>query len=62
MPRFLHCAKVVDVTASESQGVVRGTASGFDAWLVTTPHATAAISIFGGQVLSYRPTEADDVL
>ncbi len=41
----------------------RATHEGFDAIIVETPHAVAAISIFGGQVVSFRPSgEAHDVL
>ena len=50
---------------SGSQGalVEQGSSHGLDAILVTSPHATAAISVFGGQLLSFRPTTTDtDVL
>lgn len=47
------------MTTSRDSGIGTGTVHGFDAWLVTTPAATAAISVFGGQVLSYRPSAAD---
>ncbi|GAA3713508.1 hypothetical protein GCM10022238_30290 [Gordonia hankookensis] len=44
-------------------GVRFGSVHGLDAILVATPHATAAISVFGGQVLSFIPAgTADDVL
>ncbi|MGC4963452.1 D-hexose-6-phosphate mutarotase [Gordonia sp. DT101] len=44
-------------------GVRFGSVHGFDAILVSTPRATAAISVFGGQVLSFMPAGmVDDVL
>ena len=35
---------------------------GFPAWKVETPFATAAISVFGGQLLSYVPKGGQDVM
>ncbi|MEN5040600.1 lytic murein transglycosylase [Stenotrophomonas sp. TWI1149] len=35
---------------------------GFPAWTVETPFATAAISVFGGQLLSYVPKGGQDVM
>lgn len=49
-------------TTDDVAGVRRGTHHGFDALLVDTPHATAAISVFGGQVLSFVPAGGRDVL
>ena len=43
-------------------GLSSGEFRGFPAWLVQTPHATAAISVFGGQLLSYVPKGGQDVL
>ncbi|MGW0035503.1 D-hexose-6-phosphate mutarotase [Gordonia sp. NPDC003376] len=42
-------------------GVSIGPHQGLDAILVETPHARAAVSLFGGQVLSFIPTGAEDV-
>ncbi|MFW0787899.1 D-hexose-6-phosphate mutarotase [Gordonia sp. CPCC 206044] len=52
------------MTAPEDlDGVRRGRMYGFDALIVETAHSTAAISIFGGQVLSFRaPADAADAL
>ncbi|HWU76665.1 MAG TPA: D-hexose-6-phosphate mutarotase [Rhodanobacter sp.] len=44
------------------QGLSSGTFHGFPAWLVKTPYATAAISVFGGQLLSFVPRGGRDVL
>jgi len=43
-------------------GLGSGEFHGFPAWLVDTPYATAAISVFGGQLLSYVPKGGPDVL
>ena len=43
-------------------GLSSGEFHGFPAWLVDTPNATAAISVFGGQLLSYVPKGGPDVL
>jgi glucose-6-phosphate 1-epimerase len=43
-------------------GLSSGEFHGFPAWLVETPYATAAISVFGGQLLSYVPKGGQDVL
>lgn len=43
------------------KGVESGQFEGLDAWLVETPHATAAISVFGGQLLSFIPKGQQDV-
>ena len=44
------------------QGVSSGQFQGLDAWLVETPEATAAISVFGGQLLSFIPKGQPDVM
>ncbi len=44
------------------QGVTSGKFEGLDAWLVETPQATAAISVFGGQLLSFVPKGGQDVM
>ena len=43
-------------------GLSSGEFHGFPAWLVDTPYATAAISVFGGQLLSFVPKGGPDVL
>jgi len=43
-------------------GVSSGQYQGLDAWLIRTPHATAAISVFGGQLLSFVPAGQQDVM
>ncbi|MCR6662192.1 MAG: D-hexose-6-phosphate mutarotase [Luteimonas sp.] len=42
-------------------GVRTGTFHGLSAWLVETPWSTAAVSMFGGQVLSFVPRGQHDV-
>ena len=42
--------------------VQTGVFEGLDAWLIESDQATAAISRVGGQVLSWRPKGAEDVL
>lgn len=44
------------------QGVSSGQFQGLDAWLVETPDATAAISVFGGQLLSFVPKGQPDLM
>ena len=44
------------------EGLSLGTVQGFPAWKVDTPFASAAISVFGGQLLSYVPKGGQDVL
>jgi len=44
------------------QGLTTGQFEGLDAWLVETPQATAAISIFGGQLLSFVPKGGTDLM
>ncbi|WHU49672.1 D-hexose-6-phosphate mutarotase [Gordonia sp. L191] len=52
-----------DDATQQFHGVRRGTVHGLDAHIIETPHAQAAISVFGGQVVSFRPAgSVDDVL
>ncbi|MBD8697118.1 lytic murein transglycosylase [Stenotrophomonas sp. CFBP 13718] len=44
------------------KGVTSGQFQGLDAWLVETPQSTAAISVFGGQLLSFVPKGGQDVM
>lgn len=44
------------------EGVRTGQFQGLDAWLVETPQATAAISVFGGQLLSFVPKGQHEVM
>ncbi len=44
------------------QGLSTGQFQGLEAWLVQTPHSTAAISVFGGQLLSFVPAGGQDVM
>ncbi len=49
-------------TVQQIQGVSSGQFQGLDAWLVETPEASAAISVFGGQLLSFVPKGQPDVM
>jgi len=42
-------------------GLVRGEFAGMPAWLIHTPEASAAISVFGGQLLSFVPRGGTEV-
>ncbi len=44
------------------EGLSLADVHGFPAWKVETPFATASISVFGGQLLSYVPKGGQDVL
>lgn len=44
------------------QGLSTGDFNGFTAWKVETPFSTAAISVFGGQLLSFVPSGGQDVM
>jgi len=44
------------------QGVTSGQFQGLDAWLIQTPQGSAAISVFGGQLLSFVPKGGKDVM
>src|SRR5690606_6791312 len=52
----------VDHAAIDLPGVSLGRFAGLDAVLVETAHATAAVAVFGGQVLSYVPRGGRDAL
>lgn len=43
-------------------GLSTGDFHGFPSLLVSTPHSTAAISLFGGQLLSFVPAGQEDVM
>jgi glucose-6-phosphate 1-epimerase len=43
-------------------GLRGGVFHGLPAWLIDTPYASAAISVFGGQLLSFVPKGGEDVL
>ena len=49
-------------SVQQINGVTSGQFQGLDAWLVETPQSTAAISIFGGQLLSFVPKGGKDVM
>jgi glucose-6-phosphate 1-epimerase len=49
-------------SVQQIKGVSSGQFQGLDAWLVETPQATAAISVFGGQLLSFVPKGQPDVM
>lgn len=49
------CQAGAVTTTDPTPGVRRGTVYGFDALIVNTDHSSAAISLFGGQVLSFLP-------
>ncbi|MCL7714877.1 D-hexose-6-phosphate mutarotase [Stenotrophomonas mori] len=44
------------------EGLSLGELDGFSVWRVTTPFSTAAISLFGGQLLSFAPRTGDEVM
>ncbi|KRG41471.1 epimerase [Stenotrophomonas pictorum JCM 9942] len=50
------------VSMKDVQGLSTGDFNGFTAWKVETPFSTAAISVFGGQLLSFVPTGSQDVM
>jgi glucose-6-phosphate 1-epimerase len=51
-----------NVSMKEVQGLSTGDFNGFTAWKVETPFSTAAISVFGGQLLSFVPKGGQDVM
>ena len=51
-----------NVSMKEVQGLSTGEFNGFTAWKVETPFSTAAISVFGGQLLSFVPRGGQDVM
>jgi len=50
------------VSMKDVQGLSVGDFNGFTAWKVETPFSTAAISVFGGQLLSFVPSGGQDVM
>ncbi|WP_442682941.1 lytic murein transglycosylase [Stenotrophomonas sp. JC08] len=50
------------VSMKDVQGLSTGDFNGFTAWKVETPFSTAAISVFGGQLLSFVPSGGQDVM
>ncbi|WP_282275359.1 lytic murein transglycosylase [Stenotrophomonas sp. PS02297] len=51
-----------DVSMKDVKGLSTGDFKGFTAWKVETPFSTAAISVFGGQLLSFVPRGGRDVM
>ncbi|WP_430980709.1 lytic murein transglycosylase [Stenotrophomonas terrae] len=51
-----------NVSMKDVQGLSTGDYKGFTAWKVETPFSTAAISVFGGQLLSFVPNGGQDVM
>lgn len=61
--RFVHSAIVRSkVPMKDVQGLDTGDFNGFTAWKVETPFSTAAISVFGGQLLSFVPNGGREVM
>lgn len=54
-----HAGRMTDAGAID--GVERGLVHGLDALIVHTPQASAAVSLFGGQLLSFLPADSGDV-
>lgn len=44
------------------EGITHGTLQGLDVLRLRTPHSTAAVSLYGGQLLSFIPDGFDDLL
>lgn len=62
-PQFVQSAIVRSgVSMKDVQGLSTGDFNGFTAWKVETPFSTAAISVFGGQLLSFVPKGGRDVM
>ncbi|MDG2524108.1 lytic murein transglycosylase [Stenotrophomonas sp. HITSZ_GD] len=62
-PRFVQSPLVSKQKAMKDvPGLSTGDFHGFPSLLVTTPHSTAAISLFGGQLLSFVPAGQEDVM
>lgn len=51
-----------NLAMKDVQGLSTGDFNGFTAWKVETPFSTAAISVFGGQLLSFVPKGGQDVM
>lgn len=47
---------------SDVPGLRLGVFQGFDALLIETPHSTAAVALFGGQLLSFVPKGGQDAM
>ena len=50
------------ISMKDVQGLSVGDFNGFTAWKVETPFSTAAISVFGGQLLSFVPKDGVEVM
>ncbi len=62
-PRFVQSPIVSKHKAMKDvPGLSTGDFHGFPSLLVSTPHSTAAISLFGGQLLSFVPKGQQDVM
>lgn len=51
-----------NASMTDVQGLSTGDFQGFTAWKVETPFSTAAISVFGGQLLSFVPKGEQDLM
>ena len=60
--RLLQSPAAPSAVLPKVEGLSLGTVQGFPAWKVDTPFASAAIAVFGGQLLSYVPKGGQDVL
>lgn len=60
--RLLQSPAGPDTALPKLEGLSLGSVQGFPAWKVETPFASAAISVFGGQLLSYVPKGGQDVM
>lgn len=62
-PAFVQSPAPRSITPmSEIPGLSTGDFHGYPSLLVETPHSTAAISLFGGQLLSFVPKGGTDVM
>ncbi|WP_411849269.1 lytic murein transglycosylase [Stenotrophomonas sp. LGBM10] len=60
--RYVQSPAAPGAALPKVQGLSLGQVQGFMAWKVETPFATAAIAVFGGQLLSYVPKGGKDVM
>ncbi|MCC7633383.1 lytic murein transglycosylase [Stenotrophomonas rhizophila] len=60
--RLLQSPAAPGAALPRLEGLGLANVQGFPAWQVDTPFATAAVSVFGGQLLSYVPKGGKDVL
>ncbi|WP_422509179.1 lytic murein transglycosylase [Stenotrophomonas sp. GZD-301] len=60
--RYVQSPAAPAAALPKVQGLSLGQVQGFMAWKVETPFATAAIAVFGGQLLSYVPKGGKDVM